>query len=247
MRKEKSGGNEGIQADTVTAEVLAVGRGAKAVKTVKIANRQEAEESTAGRSAGIKASPGPGKNGPTVFISYNHADSELAEKLNAALKKNGIEVRIDRAVMEAGATIQEFIESSIRETDVTISIVSNRSLLSAWVALESIETFYKEKSDGGKKFIACYIDDDFFGTDFRLKATKQIDAKIADIDNKIPAYIALKIDTNDLNNQKSRLYKLRNNLGDILVRLRESLCLDLRGDKFDESVLKIVSAIKGES
>jgi len=178
---------------------------------------------------------------------YNHADSELAEKLNAALKKNGIEVRIDRAVMEAGATIQEFIESSIRETDVTISIVSNRSLLSAWVALESIETFYKEKSDGGKKFIACYIDDDFFGTDFRLKATKQIDAKIADIDNKIPAYIALKIDTNDLNNQKSRLYKLRNNLGDILVRLRESLCLDLRGDKFDESVLKIVSAIKGES
>lgn len=247
MRKEKSSGNEGIQANTVTAEVLAVGRRAKAVKTVKIANRQEIEEPTAGPSGYLKARSGTVKSAPTVFISYNHADSEIAERLNAALKKNGIEVRIDRAVMEAGATIQEFIESSIRETEVTISIVSNRSLLSAWVALESIETFYKEKSNGGKKFIACYIDDDFFGTDFRLNATKQIDAKIAEIDNNIPTYITLKIDTNDLNNQKSRLYKLRNNLGDILVRLRESLCLDFRGDKFDQSLLKIVSTLKGKS
>jgi hypothetical protein len=247
MGKQKSSGNEGIQANTVTAEVLAVGNGAKAVKTVKITNRHEVEDLKAALPGGVKASSGKGKSAPKVFISYSHADSEIAEKLNAALRKNGIEVHIDRAVMEAGATIQEFIESSIRETEVTISIVSNRSLLSAWVAWESIETFYKEKFDGRKKFIACYIDDDFFESDFRLNATKQIDAKIAEIDNKIPAYIVLKIDTSDLNNQKSRLYRLRNNLGDILVRLRESLCLDLRGDKFDQSLLKIVSTLKTKS
>jgi hypothetical protein len=128
---------------------------------------------------------------------------------------------------------------------MTVSIVSNRSLLSAWVALESIEAFYKENTSNSKKFIACYIDDDFFETDFRLNATKQIDAKIADIDNRIPEYIILKIDTNDLNSQKTRLYKLRNNLGDILARLKDSLCLDIRGDKFDDSIGKIVNAIKG--
>jgi hypothetical protein len=184
---------------------------------------------------------------PTVFISYNHADGEIADRLKAALEKNGIVVRIDKAVMEAGANIQEFIESSIRDTGVTLSIVSNRSLLSAWVALESIDTFYQEKFTGSKKFIACYIDDDFFRTDFRLNATKQIDIKIEEIDNLIPAYITQKIDTNDLNSQKSRLYKLRNNLGDILLRLRESLCIDIRDEKFDENVAKIVRTIKEKS
>jgi hypothetical protein len=149
--------------------------------------------------------------------------------------------------MEAGANIQEFIESSIRDTGVTLSLISNHSLLSAWVALESIDTFYQEKFSNNKKFIACYIDDDFFRSDFRLNATKQIDAKIDEIDKLIPEYNAQKIDTNDLNSQKSRLYKLRNNLGDILLRLRESLCVDIREEKFDNNVAKIVSAIKGKS
>ncbi|HSS22042.1 MAG TPA: TIR domain-containing protein [Pyrinomonadaceae bacterium] len=194
--------------------------------------------------------PGPAplpipSNSPSVFISYNHSDSDVADRLKTALEKNGIVVRIDTAVMEAGANIQEFIESSIRDTGVTVSLVSNHSLLSAWVALESIDTFYQEKFTGKKKFIACYIDDDFFRTDFRLNATKQIDAKIDEIDKLIPEYSAAKIDTNDLNSQKTRLYKLRNNLGDILLRLKESLCLDIREDKFGEGVAKVVRAIKG--
>jgi hypothetical protein len=245
MSKKNASVNEGIQANSVTAEVLAVGHGAKAVKTAKIENREAIQQPAAVSSRGVKTNTYAGKNAPNVFISYNHADSVIADKLKAALEKNGIEVRIDRAVMEAGSSIQEFIECSIRETEMTVSIVSNRSLLSAWVALESIEAFYKENTSNSKKFIACYIDDDFFETDFRLNATKQIDAKIADIDNRIPEYIILKIDTNDLNSQKTRLYKLRNNLGDILARLKDSLCLDIRGDKFDDSIGKIVNAIKG--
>jgi hypothetical protein len=180
---------------------------------------------------------------PKVFISYNHGDSEVAGRLKQVLEDNGIVVHMDQAVMAAGANIQEFIESSIRDTDVTLCVVSNRSLLSAWVALESINTFYHEKFAGSKKFIACYLDTDFFSMDFRLNATSQIDAKIEEIDKLIPKYIASNIDTNDLNSQKSRLYKLRNNLGDILLRLRDSLSLDLRGEKFEESVTKIVNEI----
>ena len=192
-------------------------------------------------SGGIEASSGR----RTVFISYNHSDGEVADKLKVTLEKKGVVVRIDKAVMEAGGYIQEFIERSVRDNAVTLSIVSNRSLLSAWVALESIATFYHEKFTSNKTFIACYIDDDFFRTDFRLNATRQIDAKIEEIDKLIPEYNAKKIDTNDLNSQKSRLYKLRNNLGDILLRLKESLCVDIREDKFDESMTKVISAIKG--
>jgi hypothetical protein len=125
---------------------------------------------------------------PSVFISYNHSDVAVADNLKAALEEAGIAVRIDKAVMDAGANIQEFIESSIRDTDVTLSIISNRSLVSAWVALESIGAFYQEKFTRKKHFIACYVDDDFFQPDFRLNATRHIDTKIEEIDNLIPAY-----------------------------------------------------------
>src|SRR5262245_18295083 len=151
-----------------------------------------------------------------VFISYNHEDRLVADKLKSALDGEGITVTIDNASMSAGASIQEFIESSIRDTDLTLSIVSNRSLLSTWVALESVTAFYSDQLLGDKRLLACYLDDDFFETHFRLKAAEQIDAKIKDIDDQIPKYIERKIDTNDLNGQKSRLYKLRNDLGDIL-------------------------------
>jgi hypothetical protein len=179
-----------------------------------------------------------------VFISYNHEDREVADKLRAALEKRGMLVIIDSMVMSAGGSIQEFIENSIRDADVTLSIVSNRSLLSAWVALESVTAFYSEKLRSDKKFIACYIDDDFFKVDYRLKATKQIKAKIEEIDQLIPEYFAEKIDTNDLNSQKTMLYKLHNNLGDILQKLRDSLTLDIRESEFDKSLARIVQSIE---
>jgi hypothetical protein len=179
-----------------------------------------------------------------VFISYNHEDSLVAEKLKFALENKGIDVTIDNVSMRAGASIQEFIESSIRDADVTLSIVSNRSLLSAWVALESVTAFYNERLRSDKKFIACYIDDDFFKADYRLKATKHIDAKIKEIEDLTSEHNAEKIDTNDLDDQKARLYKLRNNLGDILQKLKDSLTLDIRESEFDRSLARIVRSIE---
>ena len=176
-----------------------------------------------------------------VFISYSHEDRLVADKLKSALEGRGYIVRIDNAAMWAGANIQEFIESSIRDTDVTLSIISNRSLL---FALESVTAFYSEKIRGDMGFIVCYLDDEFFETDFRLKATKQIDARIEEIDTQIPEYVALKIDTIDLNSEKSRLFKLRNNLGDILQKLIDSLTLDIRESEFDRSLARIIKSIE---
>ncbi len=193
---------------------------------------------------GAKKVSRPSRDAVSVFISYNHNDSEVADQLQAALEGEGIRVRIDREAMKAGEDIKRFIENSIRETDVTLSIVSNRSLLSAWVAMETINTFQHEKVGGDKKFIACYVDDDFFETDFMLAAADKIDARIAEIDEKIPMYMEKKLDTIDLNNEKSRLFKLRNNLGEFLVRLRESLTLDIREESFDGSVARIISTIR---
>src|SRR5262249_3654386 len=79
---------------------------------------------------------------------------------------------------------------------------------------------------------------------FRLTATEQIDAKIHEIEELIPRYMEKKLDTSDLNSEKSRLYKLRNNLGDILQKLKDSLTLDIRESEFERSLARIVKSIE---
>lgn len=179
-----------------------------------------------------------------VFISYNHKDKETAYKINNALKLAGLNVIIDSEMTSAGENITNFIEQSILKSDITLSIISNNSLLSSWVGIETINTFYHEKFSD-KKFIACYTDDDFFNNKFRITATRKIDEKIKELDNLILECMELKLDTTDLNNEKSRLFQLRNNLGEILQRLRNSLCIDIKENVFENNIKQIISTISG--
>jgi len=184
------------------------------------------------------------KGATSVFISYNHKDSEVANKLNASLRAAGFEVIQDVEAMKAGAIIRQFIIDSVANSDVTLSLVSNNSLKSGWVATETINTFFLENFKSDKKFIAVYIDGDFFNNRFVIDATKEIDVKIKELDDLMKEYAEYKIDSTDLNNEKTRLFQLRNNLGNILVRLRESLCIDIKNDNYDKNIGKVIDAIK---
>lgn len=179
-----------------------------------------------------------------VFLSYNHNDKEVAARLTQALEAEGIAVTID-SKMAAGGDIEDFIIQSIKDTDVTLSVVSNKSLLSAWVAMESISTLNSEKFGDGKKFIACYIDDDFFEDDFALGAADIIDEELKKLKQTLDKLNKRNLGTKHLDKKKSRLLDSRNNLDDILVRLRDSLTLSIQDDDFDESVARIVDTIKG--
>jgi hypothetical protein len=66
-----------------------------------------------------------------VFISYNHHDAEIANKLKEKLKAQHINVVIDHEKMLAGEDIRMFIETCVRDTDTTLSLVSRKSLLSS--------------------------------------------------------------------------------------------------------------------
>jgi len=182
------------------------------------------------------------KDSIKVFISYSHKDKKIANKLNNKLKDAGVNIIIDSEMMKAGENITHFIEKSISQSNIILSIVSNNSLLSSWVVVETINTFYNEKFSN-KKFIACYTDDDFFNDIFRKNITRIIDKKIKELDNIIVEYMELKIDPSDLNDKKTRLFQLRNNLGDILMRLRNSLCIDVKDEVFEKNVKHIISVI----
>lgn len=180
---------------------------------------------------------------PVVFISYNHNDSEIALNIRDAIEAEGIDVIIDQEDMLAGENISNFINESINNSTVTISLISNRSLKSAWVAMETVNSFYHKIFSKNKKFIGCYLDDDFFNKNFTINAIGDIDNQIKQNQELLVQYHEKMIDTRDLNNQNSRLLALRNNLDGIIGRLRDSLCLDIRDNRFDESISKILKVI----
>lgn len=190
--------------------------------------------------------PGPqgGQTSKSVFISYNHKDAATANKIREALESEGLKIIMDTRHMQAGANISEFIEQSVVGSDVTLSLVSNHSLLSGWVAMETINTFYLSKFNPNKKFIACYLEADFFDPAFRLKATRTIDEKIREYDKLMEEYRKERLDTVDIDADRSRLHELRGNLGKILNHLKNSLCLDVSQGQFDASMRKLVEAIK---
>ena len=180
----------------------------------------------------------------SVFLSYNHADAKTAAALRAALEANGIPVHIDSKDMAPGEQIRAFILKSIGSTGATVCVVSRRSLLSGWVALESLLALTVEELWGKRRFIAGYLDDDFLDLGFSVEATDIIDRKLATIDKLIAKHRAKRIDTAELNDEKSRLFRLRGGLGDVLARLRGGLCLDLRPRKRSASVAKLVETLR---
>ncbi|MEP7170580.1 MAG: toll/interleukin-1 receptor domain-containing protein, partial [Bacteroidota bacterium] len=184
------------------------------------------------------------KDSKKVFISYHGEDIKVAERLKNRLTDEKIAVLIDCECMNAGEDIKEFIEKCIRQTRITISIISEGSLLSSWVAMESINTFYQEETDGQKKFLACYITDEFLNINFTNNALDQIEKQIKEIKIRIANRMEKDRGFRDLQNELSRLWELRNNMDEIIRRLRESLCIDIREENFDANFSKILEAIQ---
>ena len=183
----------------------------------------------------------------TVFLSYNHDDEKEAIRLETALVAKNIHVHIDRDQNKAGEQIESFIRRSIRVTDATICLISKRSLLSSWVATETITAFYAEALAEKRRFIACYLDDDFLRDEYLLELTTDIDQRILELNEIISGYAERNLDSADLNAKKTRLHKLRASLGDILLRLRDSFSLDVRGSQLSPSVERIVETLEDDA
>ncbi|MFM8395100.1 MAG: NACHT domain-containing protein, partial [Acidobacteriota bacterium] len=79
---------------------------------------------------------------------------------------------------------------------------------------------------------------------FVIEAVKRIDLEIAELVRLIGEGAELKIDTVDLETIKSRKFKYRNSLPEILDRLRGALTLDIREPEFDRSLDRIIAEIQ---
>lgn len=181
-------------------------------------------------------------NQRNVFISYNHRDRLEAIKVKDYLEKEGINVTIDFISLDAGGDIVQFIEESIKTNDNILSLVSKNSLLSAWVAMESINTLDAQKVVN-KKFIAIFIDNSFFKRNFVDEAIDSIDLEILDIKTTIIRRLEQNRNINDLENELQRYNDLKHNLPKIVQRLKESLSVNIIENEFEIGMKKIISTI----
>lgn len=178
----------------------------------------------------------------SVFISYNHADEETAGIIKQKLETEKIQVVLDSDAMLAGTDINDFITLSIKNTNATVSIVSNNSLTSGWVSIETVNTIYFKKFFPDKKFIPCYTDKKFLENEFFVDDTqKEIDKKIEDLKIRIQQRQG---DSSDLDDKKKRLIELRQNLPGIINYLSNKLSLDFTPTKLEANFPALIKAIK---
>ena len=180
----------------------------------------------------------------TVFISYNHKDETVAQLLKAKLEAVQINVILDSASMKAGTEIKDFISTSIQNSKATISIVSNNSLLSGWVGIETVNALNFKDYFPGKEFVACTLDEDFtkdnYVTEASAKFKKRLDEIAVAINQRNNEN-----DSRDLNDEKSRLIMLDKSLDGIIGKLKSMLRIDIAGDNLDKNFQMILNAIKG--
>jgi hypothetical protein len=153
-------------------------------------------------------------------------------------------VLVDFVDLKPGASITDFIRSSVSAADAVICIVSAQSLSSAWVVFEAVSALHNEHANRKDQLIACAADQTWLLPECRLDLTTRIDDRIGELDGLLTEYLSKRLNFNDLSAERSRLIDMRDGLGDLLSRLRESYTIPLTADDVVESATQIADYLR---
>jgi hypothetical protein len=95
---------------------------------------------------------------PSVFISYSHADKELARVLASALRERDLHVWIDEGELKVGDSIIERIATAIAEIDFFLALVSEASRGSNWCRKELALAVTGELGREGVRVLPVRVD-----------------------------------------------------------------------------------------
>lgn len=133
-RQRDQSDNYGIQADSVQADALAVGPGARAVS-----NRGVGGRSDAGAELDTDAASPPPTVGPQrrVFVSYSHQDRVWLDRLRThlapLLRKGALQVWED-SQLQPGSRWRDEIRQAIAAAGAAVLLVSPAFLASEFIA-----------------------------------------------------------------------------------------------------------------
>jgi uncharacterized protein YjbI with pentapeptide repeats len=89
----------------------------------------------------------------STFISYGGPDEPFAQRLNDALKENGVTTFFFRDDAPAGSRLSTVMRQGVNEHDRVILICSEASLSRPGLLNELVETLAREARDGGKEYL----------------------------------------------------------------------------------------------
>lgn len=180
-----------------------------------------------------------------VFISYNHGDLNTALKIRDLIKNSGLEVTIDQDSMYDGQEIKNFISSSIQKANVVLTLISNKSLESGWVGVETFETMFAETQNGQRKLIGCVLDSDFYNYDYTMSTIEKLDAEIKKRKKVLIKQLNQGVSVTDISTEIDRLRNLRQNFPETIKRLRDFKCIDVSKEEIiEKNIEKFVNQLK---
>ena len=185
---------------------------------------------------------------PTVFISYNHKDRDLALNISQMLKDNEIEVIIDRESNPAAGGFNEFSAKAVKESDFTLLILSENSLFAPWVMLEVIDTFAHSRFEGKNKLIPVRKDKSFMRDEIVDKGIENLNAEM----RRLRSEIADLYNNDATDNVKSkedkfsRLKRVKNSIGELISHLRQTLVINVGEGNAYIGIQKVIKKIKEE-
>jgi hypothetical protein len=94
-----------------------------------------------------------------IFISYNHADKEIAQSLAMNLVQAKKNVWIDTWELNAGDSLIERIESALGDADAILVLLSERSTKSEWCRKELRSGLVRELEEKSVLVIPVVLDD----------------------------------------------------------------------------------------
>ncbi len=178
-----------------------------------------------------------------VFISYNHKDKTMADRVKTYLEQGGLQVTIDREKMEPGQSISDFIKANIRSNGYILSLVSENSLKSGWVGMESTASLFAEWI-ADKHFIPLALDDSWHRAGFYIETLKYINENVKAREKEAREAKKLGGRTTHIETQIERLLDLRANLSVILERLQNVLTVPINDDVFNDSMGDVLNLIQ---
>ena len=174
---------------------------------------------------------------PRIFIACSHEDAAKVLRIKEHLIANGFSDVSDSQPLAPSDDIKSSIDEAVGATEVTISVVSITSLLVTWLAQEAA-------SSQGKRFIACYIDDDYLKLKFKDQVADHTASKLGEIGEEVKARIDEQQRPNDLIPTMDLYRELQSKAVKIVRQLRDTGCIDLREELFEDGLRRLLQTLK---
>ncbi|MEN9415450.1 MAG: hypothetical protein RLZ62_1754, partial [Bacteroidota bacterium] len=177
----------------------------------------------------------------SAFISYNHRDSNVMNRVKSHLEANRISVIVDVEDMRMAQGIQDFIDKALQENHFILSIISENSLLSGWVSKELNAAILLNRLSS--RWIPVMIDKKWMEPEFFFDANKKIDAQLEEMKRYISKALEDNLDIRVFEDKRARLIDLKANLSPSLETLNGVLVTDISGEYFLKGMDRVVKTI----